>query len=226
MPRQRTGNKNGRPNKSGLNARQLRAAKLDYPHINWGVFIAMETQRKARERISRLPAKQLAKKVGVEERIIQHWRAKDPFYRSQLKEWFLEKWLKANEDRDPPDYVDPANLAEAKDRMRRMEEIVTDMDRYLGKDWPVEGVKSPIDDKVYATPLCLAIHLQEHNCVPAEMVKERIGPLSPLPLYCTKAPSESGTIDNAWRPIVKVPKDRVPEPANRPTASKPVKDKK
>lgn len=154
--------------------------------------------------------------------VVQHWRTEDPFYRSQLREWFLENLRNDIKNLDASYFVDPADLSEAKDRTRRMEEIVTDMVRFLKKDWPAEvGVKSFIDGMVYSTPLSLAIHLSEHHCVPAEMVKERLGHLSPLPLYCTAQSSE----DIAWRPIVKVPEDWVPGPAN-PFAFKPRKDKK
>jgi hypothetical protein len=175
MPRKPTGNKVGRPEKSELSERQLRAAELDYPHINWGVFDAMEIQRRPRERVSRLPAKELAKKVGVEERIVQHWRTKDPFYRAQLRKWFVER--NANKVRDLSDDVDRAALAQKKDRAERMDEIVTDMDRYLAGVW--EGdVVSPIDGRVYTSPVKLAAHLDEHKCVPAEMVKKLLPVLS------------------------------------------------
>jgi hypothetical protein len=143
---------------------------LDYPHIKWGVLDAMEIQRRPRERVSRLPAKDLAKMVGVEERIVQDWRTKDPFYRAQLRKWFLER--NGKKVRDPSDDVDHAALALKKRWDDGMENIVRDMDRYLKEDWPEGGVESSIDGKRYTTPGRLAIHLGKHGCVPAGMVKE------------------------------------------------------
>jgi hypothetical protein len=252
MPRQRTGNKNGRPNKSGLNARQLRAAELDYPHINWGVLDAMVIQRRPRERVSRLPAKDLAKMVGVEERIVQQWRTQDPFYRAQLIKWFIER--NAKKVRDPSDDVDQAALALRKRWDEGMEAIVRDMDRYLGKDWPPEGVKSPIDGEGYTTPGRLAIHLQNHKpyCVPAEMVKELVASIGLKKLEelrdLPKTRSKEDPGETVRRPPIEDPdsplrirfvvmgnspqpphqgsEDWVLEPPNQSQLSRPIKDKK
>ncbi len=161
MPRKPTGNKPGRPRKTKLNERQLRAVEIDFEHRRWG----NRPDRPAAE--SSMPTSQLAKRMNVGKRAVEKWR-KDPLWHAAMARKLVslvDCFEEFAEDRKQAARIRKEYL----DRVRRTAALTA----YVEKHW-TGPTPSPIDGRVLSTPSALVKDLDDNGCLPLELARGQL----------------------------------------------------